>query len=38
MTQSMSDYRASIVNYKIAIEPCGLSFKQISSEIKLPYV
>ena len=38
MTQSMSDYRAAIVNYKIAIEPSDMSFKQISPEISLPYV
>ena len=38
MTQSMSDYRAAIVNYKIAIEPSDISFKQISPEISLPYV
>lgn len=36
MTQSMSDYKAAIVNYKISIEPCDLSFKQISPEISLP--
>ena len=38
MTRSMSDYRAALVNYKIAVEPSDLSFKQISSEIHLPYV
>ncbi len=38
MTRSMSDYGAAMVNYKIAVEPSDLSFKQISSEIRLPYV
>lgn len=37
MTQSMSDYGASIVNYKIAVEPSDVSFKNISPEILLPY-
>lgn len=36
MTQSMADYKAAIVNYKIAIVPSDLSFKQISPEILLP--
>ena len=36
MTASMSDYRASIVNYKIAFEPGIQSFNQISEEIRLP--
>ena len=35
MTQSMSDYRAGIVNYKIAFEPSSLSFGSISQEITL---
>lgn len=35
MTQSMSDYKAAIVNYKIAFEPCTLSFNSISNEYKL---
>lgn len=35
MTQSMSDYRASIVNYKIAFEPSNLAFKNISNEISV---
>lgn len=34
--QSMADYRAAIVNYKIAIEPSNMSFKHISEEIGLP--
>lgn len=38
MAHSMSDYRAAMVNYKIAVEPCDLSFKQISPEILLPYI
>lgn len=35
MTASLSDYRASIVNYKIAFEPGVNSFGSISSEITL---
>ena len=35
MTQSMSDYKAGIVNYKIAFEPGLHSFNQISDEIRL---
>ncbi len=35
MTQSMSDYMASIVNYKIAFEPGPVSFKSISEEINI---
>ena len=35
MTQSMSDYRAAIVNYKIAFEPSNLAFKNISDEISV---
>lgn len=35
MTQSMSDYMASIVNYKIAFEPGPISFKSISDEINI---
>lgn len=35
MTQSMSDYKAAIVNYKIAFEPGDISFKSISSEIAI---
>lgn len=35
MTQSMSDYMASIVNYKIAFEPGPVSFKSISDEINI---
>lgn len=35
MTKSMSDYKAGIVNYKIAFEPGSHSFTQISNEIRL---
>lgn len=35
MTASLSDYRASIVNYKIAFEPSVKCFESISSEIYL---
>lgn len=35
MTQSMSDYRAAMMNYKIAFEPSPLSFKSISDEISI---
>lgn len=35
MTQSMSDYQAGIVNYKIAFVPGPHSFSQISDEIRL---
>lgn len=37
MTKSMSDYGASMVNYKIAVEPSDSSFHRISSEMLLPY-
>ena len=35
MTQSMADYKATIVNYKIAFEPGQHSFNNISSEYSL---
>lgn len=35
ITQSMSDYKAGIVNYKIAFEPGIHSFNSVSDEIKL---
>ena len=35
MTQSMSDYKAAMVNYKIAFEPGPVSFKNISDEINI---
>lgn len=35
MTQSMSDYKAALVNYKISIEPTSDSFLDISNEIIL---
>lgn len=35
MTTSMSDYRANIVNYKIAFEPGNISFGNISSEYSI---
>lgn len=35
MTQSMSDYKAGIVNYKIAFEPGTHSFGEISNEIQI---
>ena len=35
MTQSMSDYKAAMVNYKIAFEPGPISFKHISDEIDI---
>ena len=35
MTQSMSDYKAGIVNYKIAFEPGAHCFNSISQEILL---
>ena len=37
MTQSMSDYKAAMMNYKIAFEPSPDSFKRISDEILLYY-
>lgn len=37
MTKSMSDYGASMVNYKIAVEPSDSSFHGISPEMLLPY-
>ena len=37
MTQSMSDYRAAMVNYKIAFEPCELAFNSISDEILISH-
>ena len=37
MTQSMSDYKASMINYKIAFEPGPVSFNSISDEISLSY-
>ena len=38
MAQSMSDYGAAMVNYKIAVQPSDKSFHWISSEMPLPYV
>lgn len=38
MTQSMSDYRAAIVNYKIAFEPSDIAFKNISGEIPVSVI
>jgi len=35
MTQSMADYQASLVNYKIAFVPSSVSFNKISDEIIL---
>lgn len=37
MANSMSDYGAAMVNYKIAVEPGVKSFHRISSEMPLPY-
>ena len=37
ITQSMSDYKAAIINYKIAFEPSHNSFKTISEEIDLRF-
>ncbi len=36
MTKSMADYKAAMINYKIAFEPCKMSFNSISDEINLP--
>lgn len=35
MTQSMSDYKAAMINYKIAFEPGPISFNSISDEINV---
>ena len=35
MTKSMSDYKAAMINYKIAFEPSPISFNSISNEITL---
>ena len=37
MTQSMSDYKAAMINYKIAFEPGPYSFNSISDEISVSY-
>ncbi|MBR4758076.1 MAG: DUF3883 domain-containing protein, partial [Bacteroidaceae bacterium] len=37
ITQSMSDYKAAIINYKIAFEPNPSSFKTISDEIDIQF-
>ncbi len=35
MTRSMADYKAAMINYKIAFEPCQTAFSYISDEIVL---
>ena len=35
MDQSMSDYKAAMINYKIAFEPSPVSFNSISDEISI---
>ncbi len=37
MDQSMSDYKAAMINYKIAFEPGPVSFNSISNEISINY-
>ena len=37
MTSSMADYKAALMNYKIAFEPCPISFNSISDEINISY-
>lgn len=37
MAHSMSDYKAAMINYKIAFEPGAISFNKISDEISINY-